>query len=73
MIQDISPYCFKNTFQKLVPIPENYFFSFREQKILLLSREDGQYCLPTFRIMGFIAELDGSDIIHLERKELAFI
>lgn len=49
MIQDITPYRFHNEFQKTEPTPENYFFSFREQKILLLSRQDGEYCLPTFR------------------------
>lgn len=49
MIQDITPYRFHNEFQKKEPAPENYFFSFREQKILLLSRQDGEYCLPTFR------------------------
>lgn len=49
MIQDIFPYRFQIAFQRISPAPENYFFSFREQKILLLSRRNGEYCLPTFR------------------------
>lgn len=49
MIQDIAPYRLHNEFQKIEPTPENCFFSFKEQKILLLSRQDGEYCLPTFR------------------------
>lgn len=49
MIQDISPYRLENTFQRINPAAENYFFSFSEQNVLLLSRKDGQLCLPTFR------------------------
>lgn len=49
MIQDIAPYRHHNEFQKIESTPENCFFSFKEQKILLLSRQDGEYCLPAFR------------------------
>lgn len=48
MIQDISPYRLENAFQRINPAAENYFFSFSEQNVLLLSRKDGQLCLPTF-------------------------
>lgn len=49
MIQDIKPYRFHNEFQKAEPILENHFFSFRGHEVLLLSRKDGQLCLPAFR------------------------
>lgn len=49
MIQDIFPSRLELTFRSIVPVLEDCFFSFRNEKVLLRVREDGSRELPTFR------------------------
>lgn len=59
MIQDIFPYRFDNSFQRISPAIENHFFSFNGQNVLLLSRKEGQLCLSTFRdLQGSLSDIN---------------
>lgn len=52
MIQDIAPYQINNAYVNSSPMPNNLFFLFDGQKVLLYASVDGQFYLPAFQNLG---------------------
>ena len=52
MIQDISPYRLDMAYRGTVPAPDDCFFSFRGEDVLLRDMGDGRRSLPSFRGLG---------------------
>lgn len=49
MIQEILPHRLDHTFRNMLPVSDDCFFSFQNEKVLLRIREDGGRELPAFR------------------------
>ena len=49
MIQDISPYRLDTAYRGTAPVPDDCFFSFRGEDVLLRDMGDGRRSLPSFR------------------------
>ena len=49
MIQDISPYRLDTAYRGTAPAPDDCFFSFRGEDVLLRDMGDGRRSLPSFR------------------------
>ena len=52
MIQDISPYRLDMAYRGTAPAPDDCFFSFRGEDVLLRDIGDGRRSLPSFRDLG---------------------
>ena len=52
MIQDISPYRLDTAYRGTAPVPDDCFFSFRGEDVLLRDMGDGHRSLPSFRDLG---------------------
>ena len=50
MIQDISPYRLDTAYRGTAPVPDDCFFSFRGEDVLLRDMGDGRRSLPSFWI-----------------------
>ena len=55
MIQDISPYRLDTAYRDTVPAPDDRFFSFQGEDVLLREGEDGCRSLPSFRDLQYPA------------------
>ncbi len=49
MIQDISPYRLDTAYRGTAPVPDDCFFSFRGEDVILRDMGDGRRSLPSFR------------------------
>ena len=52
MIQDISPYRLDTAYRGTAPVPDDCFFSFRGEDVLLRDMGDGHRSLPSFWDLG---------------------
>ena len=65
MIQDISPYRLDTAYRGTAPVPDDCFFSFRGEDVLLRDMGDGHRSLPSFRDLGHPAVHWSTKIGHL--------
>ena len=75
MIQDISPYRLDTAYRDTVPAPDDRFFSFQGEDVLLREGEDGCRSLPSFRDLQYPAEEMPRQAVFLFRvdKEPVFL
>lgn len=67
MIQDISPYRLDTAYRGTAPVPDDCFFSFRGEDVLLRDMGDGHRSLPSFRDLGHPAGKMESRAVFLFR------
>ena len=67
MIQDISPYRLDTAYRGTAPAPDDCFFSFRGEDVLLRDMGDGHRSLPSFRDLGHPAGKMESRAVFLFR------
>ena len=75
MIQDIFPYRLDTAYRDTVPAPDDRFFSFQGEDVLLREGEDGCRSLPSFRDLQYPAEEMPRQAVFLFRvdKEPVFL